>query len=95
MNETATGALVGERGCDGQAGDKEQGDDGEFGLHGELVFTSHFAGEPIISRRIQNIFEKEGSRRDVGSTEVVASKRSSAFDKAHAAADLKESWARV
>jgi len=45
LNETATGALVGERGRDGQTSQEEQGGDGEFGLHGGVVSQAISPGD--------------------------------------------------
>ena len=49
LDEPAAGTLVGERGCDGQAGDKEQGEDGEFGLHGGVVHKPFRRGPRNLS----------------------------------------------
>ena len=45
LDEPAAGAFIGERGCDGQAGQDEEGKEGEFGLHGGLVSQAISPGD--------------------------------------------------
>ena len=61
LDEPAAGTLVGERGCDGQAGEKEQGKDGEFGLHGGLVSQAISPGDGK-SLTVFRIFLKKMAR---------------------------------
>ena len=91
MNETAAGALVGERGGDGQAGQQEQGEDGDFGLHGELVSQAISPGNGE-SLAVFGIFLKKKARAEARGARSEGVQRSSCFDEAQAAADLKESW---
>lgn len=54
LDEPAAGALVGERGGDGHAGQEEQGEEDEFGLHGGVVSQaiSPGNGKSLTERRI-------------------------------------------
>jgi len=67
LDETATGALIGERGGDGQAGQEEQGEEDEFGFHSGVVHKPFRRGTGKSLADFRIFFEKK-ARAEAGGT---------------------------
>jgi len=65
LDEPAAGAFIGERGGEGQTGQEEQAEDGEFGLHGGVVSQAISPGDGK-SLTVFRIFLKKMARAEAG-----------------------------